>query len=195
MTDAVDALRARIAALEADLEAALSEERSKLLFRLENGRAIFDAEVARRQAELRTSLRSYLGGASPLVVITAPFIYSMIVPLLLLDAALTVYQTICFRAYGIARVNRSDHIIFDRHRLQYLNFLQKLNCFYCSYANGLLALAVEIAARTEAYWCPIKHSQRLPAAHRLYRDFAEYGDAEAFSRLTEALKERSNDAS
>ena len=195
MTDAVDALRARIAALEADLEAALSEERSKLLFRLENGRAIFDAEVARRQAELRTSLRSYLGGASPLVVITAPFIYAMIVPLLLLDAALTVYQTICFRAYGIARVNRSDHIVFDRHRLQYLNFLQKLNCFYCSYANGLLALAVEIAARTEAYWCPIKHSQRLPAAHRLYRDFAEYGDAEAFDARMRSLNDRSNDAS
>jgi hypothetical protein len=171
MTDAVDALRARIAALEADLEAALSEERSKLLFRLENGRAIFDAEVTRRQAELRTSLRSYL------------------------DAALMVYQAICFRAYGIDRVNRSDHIILDRHRLHYLNGLQKLNCLYCSYANGLLALAVEIAARTEAYWCPIKHSQRPPAAHRLYRDFAEYGDAEAFSRLTEAQKDRSSDAS
>ena len=81
-----------LAALEADLEAALSDERSKLMFRLENGRAIFDAEVARRQAELRTSLRSYLGGASPLVVITAPFIYAMIVPLLLLDAALTVAE-------------------------------------------------------------------------------------------------------
>ena len=43
------------------------------------------------------------------------------------------------------------YLAFDRHRLTYLNFAEKLNCEYCAYANGILAYFTEIAARTEQY--------------------------------------------
>jgi hypothetical protein len=73
-------------------------------------------------------------------------------------------------------------LIFDRYHLAYLNLLEKLNCAYCSYANGLLAYAGEIAARTEQYWCPIKHARRVIAAHDGYDKFAEFGDAQMFRK-------------
>jgi len=53
-------------------------------------------------------------------------------------------------------------------------------CVYCGYANGLIAYVREIAARTEQYWCPIKHARPIPAPHARYRVFFEYGDARAY---------------
>src|SRR5690606_16864822 len=84
------------------------------------------------------------------------------------------------RVYGIPRVRRRDYIVMDRGRLAYLNPYQKLNCLYCEYANGVVAYASEIAARTEWYWCPIKHSRQIPAPHAHYDKFMDYGDSENF---------------
>jgi hypothetical protein len=44
-------------------------------------------------------------------VLTSPVIYSLGIPLALVDIWVTVYQHICFRAYGIPRVKRSDYVI------------------------------------------------------------------------------------
>lgn len=114
------------------------------------------------------------------MVFTAPVIYSLIFPLLLLDLFVTIYQAICFPVYGIAKVRRHDYLIFDRYHLGYLNALEKLNCAYCSYANGLIAYVREIAGRTEQYWCPIKHARRVVGAHQYYAQFHDFGDATAF---------------
>ena len=108
-------------------------------------------------------------------VITAPVIYVLIVPFTLLDLFVSLYHAICFPVYGIARVRRADYIRIDRHKLAYLNPVQKLNCVYCSYINGLIAYVAEIAARTESYWCPIKHATRLAGQHDHYQYFMEYG--------------------
>ena len=70
----------------------------------------------------------------------------------------------------------------DRHRLAYLNGLEKLNCLYCSYANGVIAYVRDIAARTEQYWCPIRHARRVRHPHERYESFAAYGDAAGFRR-------------
>lgn len=70
--------------------------------------------------------------------------------------------------------------MIDRHHLAYLNSIEKLNCVYCGYANGLLAYAREIVARTEQYWCPIKHAHKLLGTHDRYARFVDYGDAEDF---------------
>ena len=99
---------------------------------------------------------------------------------MLLDVWFTVYQLICFPIYGIPRVPRARYFVIDRHHLAYLNGIEKLNCVYCGYANGLLAYAREIAGRTEQYWCPIKHAARLRAAHSRYHLFVDYGDAEGY---------------
>jgi len=156
--------------------------------RLEQGRAVFEEEVLRRHRELKTKLSKYLLQANPLSILTAPVIYSLILPLLLLDLFVTIYQAICFPAYGLVKIRRVDHFLFDRAYLSYLNPLEKLNCAYCSYANGLIAYVREIAASTEAYWCPIKHARKALWAHEKYLAFAEFGDAEGYRKLMDALK-------
>lgn len=187
MTDKVSALIDRIKALEDELEEAFEEQRDALNVRIEHGRAVFDKEIQRHHAALRTSLLKYVVRSRPLIVLTAPFIYAVIIPFVLLDLFITVYQAVCFPVYGIEKVRRGDYIAVDRHRLQYLNALEKLNCVYCGYGNGLLAYAAEIAGRTERFWCPIKHAQRRAKTHPYYPDFADYGDADAYRKKIEEL--------
>ena len=148
MTPQITELIDRIRTLESELDAELAKRRAELRIGLEHGRIAFEAELLRRHRELRQKLLPYLLGAHPLVVLTAPVIYAGIVPFLLLDVFVSLYQAVCFPIYGIAKINRSDYLVFDRHHLAYLNALEKLNCAYCSYANGLIAYVREIAART-----------------------------------------------
>lgn len=105
----------------------------------------------------------------------------------MLDLFVSTYQFICFPVYGIPKVRRSNYMVFDRYHLAYLNMLEKLNCSYCSYGNGVIAYAREIASRTEQYWCPIKHARRLIGAHPRYALFADYGSAEGFRNATQSF--------
>jgi hypothetical protein len=174
--------------LEAELEAELAKRRAELRVGLEKGRAFFEEEILRRHRELKTRLSHYILNANPLVILTAPLIYVMIVPLLLLDLCVTIYQVVCFSVYQIQKVSRSDYLVFDRHHLAYLNALEKLNCAYCSYANGLICYVREIASRTEQYWCPIKHVRRVIGAHSRYVLFEDYGDAEGYRKWLEQFE-------
>jgi len=183
MNPKITSLTDKIQSLEAELEAELAKRRADLHIGLEKGRARFEAELLRRHRELRTRLFAYIANARPLVVLTAPVIYALIVPLVILDLFVTIYQAVCFPAYGIKKVRRGDYLIFDRHHLAYLNAIEKFNCAYCSYANGLIAYAREIASRTEQYWCPIKHARRAIGAHTAYARFEDYGDAEGYRAL------------
>ena len=184
----VNHLMGRIAALEAELAAEIAKERAGLREGLERGRIAFEQEVLRRHQELKTSLSHYVLNARPLVILTAPVIYSLIVPLVILDIAVSIYQAICFPIYGIEKVRRRDHFVFDRAHLAYLNALEKLNCAYCSYANGVIAFVREVAARTEQHWCPIKHARRLRAPHSRYQRFFDYGDAQRYREQIESLR-------
>jgi len=125
-------------------------------------------------------LSEYLRGASLRSVITAPVIYSLTVPLALLDLFVTAYQRVCFPIYGMARVRRARYFRFDRRRLPYLNAVEKANCAFCSYANGVLTYTREIAARTETYWCPIKHARPIRDPHGRYTTFVDYGDSDGY---------------
>jgi len=169
-----------IKSLEASLEAEIAKSRAELQFTFDQGRVAFEAEVLRRHKELKTSLARYILNARPLVVLTAPFIYALIIPFALLDLSVSIYQAVCFPAYGIEKVRRSDYMIFDRRYLAYLNAMEKLNCAYCSYANGVIAYVREVAGRTEQHWCPIKHARRAISAHPHYTGFVDYGDAKAY---------------
>jgi hypothetical protein len=184
----------RIQTLQAELEAELAKRRAELRVGLEKGRVAFEEELIRRHRELKIRLSRYVLDANPLVILTAPVIYAVIVPLVLLDLFVTVYQAVCFPVYGIPKVRRRDYLVFDRHHLAYLNALEKLNCAYCSYANGLIAYVREVAGRTEQYWCPIKHARRVVGAHPRYAKFEDYGDAESYQkRLMELRKELSEE--
>jgi hypothetical protein len=102
----------------------------------------------------------------------------MIVPVVILDIFVTIYQAVAFPLYHIPKAKRRDFIIYDRQFLDYLNLIQKAHCLYCTYANGLLAYAVEIAGRTERYWCPIKAAHKPKFNHGWYSEFADYGNPE-----------------
>ncbi len=105
-----------------------------------------------------------------------------------MDISVTIYQQICFRIYHIPLVRRGDFLILDRHHLAYLNAIEQLNCIYCGYASGVIEYVREIAARTEQYWCPIKHARRSPEPHRLYQQFVDYGDVEDYRKRLMQLR-------
>ena len=186
MASSVEDLIERIRVLEDDLEEVFEQRRTEFAYEMKNRRVVFEQAARKRHRELRTRLLTYLKGARLAVILTAPVIYAGIVPFVLLDLFVSLYQAVCFPVYRIARVPRGDYIAFDRHALAYLNGLEKLNCLYCSYANGLIAWTREIAARTEQYWCPIKHARKLDGVHTRYAGFVDYGDAE---RYREGLRE------
>ncbi len=190
MAETIETLLERIRELQEELEQQIEARRRRFRYRLERGRVVFDKEIRRRHKALKIRLWPYVSRARLLTVLTAPVIYSLIIPLVLLDIFVAVYQATCFPAYGIPKVPRRDYIAIDRHRLQYLNALEKLNCIYCGYANGLLALVSEVASRTEAYWCPIKHAQKLRGTHQRYPQFADYGDAENYRQRLQELREQ-----
>ena len=149
MTNAIADITDRIAALEAELEVELAKKRAGLRIGLEKGRVAFEEEVLRRHRELRKRLWRYILDARLLVILVAPVIYSLIIPFVLLDLFVTVYQAICFPVYRIAKVKRGDYIVLDRQHLGYLNVFERFHCSYCAYANGLVGYAGEISARTE----------------------------------------------
>lgn len=189
MATQLDELLERLHSLEAQLDQEYTALREEMAQR--------KRELADRFVELqrqqRVGLWRYLRGSRWSVVLTAPIIYAGWPVFALLDGFITLYQALCFPIYGIARVKRREFMVFDRADLPYLNAIEAFNCFYCSYGNGVLAYAREVAARTEQYWCPIKHARRVRDAHARYPVFFEHGDAETFraglQRLREQLRE------
>ena len=190
MQDSAAQLLKKIRTLQDRFEQDLSERRKQFAYRVENGKVRFEAQARRRNKALKVGLGRFLAQTRPLVVLTAPVIYAMILPFVLLDVFVSLYQRICFPVYGIPRVNRRDYIKLDRHQLSYLNGLQKLNCLYCGYCNGLIAYVGEIAGRTEAYWCPIKHAMRVAGRHRHYPEFLDYGDGEGWVQGVQRSRDR-----
>lgn len=181
---------ADIQQLEQELLQELQKKQAEYCYIIEGKRIEFEAETRRYHKTLAKTLGRYFAEAQLLHILTAPVIYLCLLPALFMDLVVTIYQAICFRAYDIPRVDRDEHIIIDRHSLQYLNPLEKLNCLYCSYFIGLLAYIQEIAARTEQYWCPIKHARKLASIHSRYHKFLEYGDSAAYQdRLEEVRRE------
>jgi hypothetical protein len=184
MPTRIDELLDRIADLEHELESELNEVRAKWRYRVERDRVRFERDVRAAHRRFKKSIPRFLLESQFLSLVTAPIIYVMILPIALLDLSVTIFQMVCFRAYGVARVKRSAYIVIDRQHLAYLNGIEKLNCVYCSYANGVFAYAREIGGRTEQYWCPIRHAKRVRSPHAQYRHFVDYGDAEGYrSRL------------
>ncbi len=178
----------KLRSVEAEIEVELTKRREALRFRLENRRIVFENEMLRTHRELKTRATRYLIDANPLMILSAPVIYSLIVPIALVDVWVMAYQAICFPVYKIPKVRRRDYLVFDRHHLAYLNIIEKFNCAYCSYANGAIAFVREVASRTEVYWCPIKHARRILGPHPHYQGFADFGDAEGFRERVAEMK-------
>ncbi len=189
MATHLDTLMEKLRSVELEIETELTKRREALRFRLENRRIVFEQEVLRIHHEFKTRALRYFIDAHPLVILSAPVIYSLIVPIVLVDLWVMAYQAICFPIYKIPTVRRRDYLVFDRHHLAYLNIIEKINCAYCSYCNGAIAFIREVASRTEIYWCPIKHARRVLGPHPYYRGFADFGDAEGFRERLAQMKD------
>ena len=187
MNDRIRNLLAQLEAAEKDLEKALQERQVHLNFSIKGKRVEFEKSVKQAHKQAKVGVIKWLGNR-PINLLTAPIIYGMVLPMLLLDACISLYQAISFPVYKISKVKRGDYMIFDRHHLSYLNIVEKSHCIYCSYANGLLAYATEIIARTEQYFCPIKHARKMMGRHARYASFAAYGDAEDYQTKLEKFR-------
>ncbi len=189
MTDKMSTLLYRIEEAEKALDRAVTDWRQEIKRTVKVKVARVADEVRVEHKRLRRNLLSHIRSIGLLLWLTAPVVYGMIVPLALTDLCVTLYQHICFPVFRMARVRRSDYVVVDRHRLGYLNALEKLNCAYCGYGNGVIAYVREIASRTEQYFCPIKHAISVPGSHSRYFRFVEYGDARAYREQLAQLRQ------
>lgn len=158
MPSHIDDLVRRIADLERELEGEFERARERWRYRIDQGRVRFERDARMAHRRLKQ------------------------------DLWISIYQRICFPIYGIAHVPRSVYIVVDRHHLAYLNSIEKLNCMYCSYANGVFGYVREIAGRTEQYWCPIRHAKRIRNPHAHYHEFVEFGDAKGYQNRLPLLR-------
>jgi hypothetical protein len=188
MNDHVKNLLNQITALEDELRTALNEQQSTIFFQIKGKRVEFEQSIKQTHLKLKRNFFLWLVTDRPQNLITGPIIYSLIIPLIVTDAFITFYQLTCFPIYGIKKVRRADYIIFDRQHLSYLNFIEKFHCTYCAYGSGMIAYIGEIVARTEQYFCPIKHARKILGTHARYVRFLEFGEAENYETKLEEYR-------
>ncbi len=174
--------------LEDELNAALEEQQSRLRYSVEGRRVVFEQTIREAHQRVKLGVFRWFLTVRPQNYLTMPVIYGASVALVLFDLSVSLYQAVCFPVYGIAKVKRSDYIVYDHQHLAYLNIIEKVHCLYCSYAVGMLAYTQEIIARTEQYFCPIKHARKVRNAHSRYERFLDYGDGEEFHRKLEEFR-------
>jgi len=188
MTPQIEILLDKIKALETELIEELQKQEKEFSYEIQKSRVFFEKNVINRHKEYAKRLFNYITDAPLKHILSAPLIWGCMIPSLLMDATISLYQAICFPIYGIPKVKRQDYIVFDRQYLRYLNLIEKINCAYCSYVNGLFAYLQEIGARTEQFWCPIKHAKRIKTLHSRYQKFISYGDAETYRAHVDSVR-------
>src|SRR3979409_1902442 len=109
MFDVLDPIRQ----LETELEQEIAAAQKQWHYRIDAGRVRFEEAVHRRHKALKQSVAQFLRESSIPSVLTGPVIWSVVLPFLLLDLWVSLYQRICFPIYGIDRVRRSDYIAMD----------------------------------------------------------------------------------
>ena len=188
MDTRIEALLEAMKKLEQEVLEEIEKKEAEFYYRVVGRKVRFEAEVKKQHRALMQRVSRYLSEAPLLNILTVPFIWFILIPALFLDLSVTVFQAVCFRVYGIPRVKRRRYIVVDRQSLAYLNPIEKLNCMYCGYVNGLIAYVREIGGRTEQYWCPIKHARRIASMHSRYGKFLEYGDTEIYRNRLEEIR-------
>ena len=190
MRDTFREIRSRMDELEQQLRQELAAKQEEFRYTVEKKKVRFSREVQEAHRALLIRWTAYAYESGVFKVLTIPIIWFALIPAMFLDVFVMLYQLICFPVYGIPMVRRSDYIVIDRHKLKYLNWVEKCNCMYCGYFNGLMGYLREIAGRTEQYWCPIRHSRLPKSTHSRYDRFVDYGDAEGYRReLVEIRKD------
>ena len=190
MNENIRRILGEISALEEELATLIHEQQEQLHYRIEGSRIRFEENLRRIHHELKTGVFAWLRESEVRNVVSAPFIYAMVAPFVVLDLFVSSYQAICFPLYGIPKVRRANYIIIDRHNLGYLNVIEKMNCVFCGYADGLLAYTRQILSRTEMYWCPVKHARKVLDPHRRYAKFADFAEGEDIAAHLDEMRQQ-----
>ena len=178
----------KIKKLEKELSLEIQKQEEIFFYKIHKKKVYFAEDIKKKHKAIVKTVSHYLFDAKLLTILTVPVIWFCLVPAVFMDLVVTLYQAVCFRVYGIPMVQRNKYIVIDRHSLSYLNAIEKLNCVYCGYFNGLIAYVQEVAARTEQYWCPIKHARRTASTHSRYDKFLEYGDGNGYRKKIEKVR-------
>jgi len=189
MSKRIKEMMVEIEDLRQKLKEEIGQQERKIDYEIKNGYVKFEEEVLSRQKENMKDLLSWFSEIPFIQLLSAPVVYGMVLPALLLDLMLFIYTYVVSRVFKITFVQRKDYIVFDRQYLGYLNIVEKLNCLYCSYFNGLMQYSAAIAGRTELYFCPIKHAKKIAYDHNYYDAFFMYGDGDEYPERLEKLRE------
>ena len=191
MNDKIREIVEEIEAMKLKLGEEIAQQESHISYEIKNGYVRFEKDVLKKQKENMKNLLTWFGEVPLLHFLAAPLIYGMVIPAILLDVLIFIYQQVVFRVFKFKLIKRSDYIVFDRHYLGYLNPVEKLNCVYCSYMNGLMQYVSAIASRTEFYFCPIKHAKKVAYDHDYYKDYLVYGDEDDYQKKLKELRKSS----
>jgi len=191
MNDKIREIIEEIDTMKLKLAEEIDKQESHISYEIKNGYVTFEKEVLAKQRENMKNLLSWFREVPLLHLLTAPLIYAMVIPAIMFDVLLFVYQQVAFRVFKFEFIRRSDYMHFDHHYLGYLNIIEKLNCLYCSYFNGLMQYASAIAGRTELFFCPIKHAKKVVSQHKFYEEFLSYGDEEEYQKKLKELRKHS----
>ncbi len=190
MSDKIKSLIQEIEDLKDKLKEEIDISENHIAYKIREGRVLFDDDRLKEQRQKVVHFFNYLKDAPLLHILSAPIIYAMLFPAIILDVMLFIYQQVIFRIYKFKFIRRSDYIVFDRQYLGYLNIIEKINCMYCSYFNGLINYTAAIAAKSEFYFCPIKHAKKIAYTHKYYYDYLAYGDDENYQEKLEKLQKK-----
>jgi hypothetical protein len=99
----LDLLTAKLRSVEAEIETELTKRREQLRFRIENRRVVFEQDVKRLHRAIKVRSTRYFIDANPWIVLTAPVIYSLLVPIVLVDLWVWPIRRSAFRRIKFPR--------------------------------------------------------------------------------------------
>ncbi len=166
----------------------ITRQEENVNYEISNGYIKFEKEMFNSQKQNMMHLWDWFREIPLQQLLSAPVVYMMIIPAVVLDIMLFVYHNVVSRVFKIKFRKRSDYVVFDRQYLGYLNVVEKLNCLYCAYFNGVMQYASSIAGRTELYFCPIKHAKKIAYKHEFYHTFLPYGDGNEYQKTLKELR-------
>ncbi|MGZ8136747.1 MAG: hypothetical protein ACXW1W_07165 [Methylococcaceae bacterium] len=114
MPTQLEILLDKIKALENELVEELQKQQEEFAYEIRKRRVYFEANVIVRHKQYAKRLLRYITDAPLGHILSAPFIWLCLVPMLAMDAAISLYHSVCFPIYGIPKVKRQDYIVFDR---------------------------------------------------------------------------------
>jgi len=99
MDNKLQHLIAAIKKLEKELSQEIDKKEAEFFYKIQGKKVRFDEEIKRQHKLLATRISRYVKEAELLNILTIPFIWACLLPALLLDALVSLFQAVCFPVY------------------------------------------------------------------------------------------------